>query len=63
MDNKNIPYIRVATTFYKIVKTPKIYGSATETLVKWKAQTIIQDKGRPFLDKITPDDSYKMHGF
>ena len=58
MDNKNIPYIRVATTFYKIVKTPKIYGSATETLVKWKAQTIIQDKGRPFLDKIPKYDSF-----
>ena len=58
MDNKNIPYIRVATTFYKIVKTPKIYGNATETLVKWKAQTIIQDKGRPYLDKIPKYDAF-----
>ena len=46
------PYIRIGTTYFKIVKRPTINGEFSETLAKWDVNTIIRDHGRKYLEKI-----------
>lgn len=43
--NQNIPYIRVGTTYYKLIERPQISGDSTVTLAKWSREIIIQDHG------------------
>ena len=34
-----IPYIRVGTTYYKIIERPQISGDKITSLVKWSRET------------------------
>ena len=43
---KTIPYIRVGTTFYNLVKAPKIAWHFDELLVPWNKRIIKQDQNR-----------------
>jgi len=47
-----IPYIRIGTTYYKIVKIPSINGEFNESLIKWDVNTIIRDHGKKYLSEI-----------
>lgn len=69
-----IPYVRIGTSFYKIVQVPTIDNQFNEVLIKWDISTIIQDHGRKYLDEIPKYDgkicfpshfefSKEVHGF
>lgn len=69
-----IPYIRIGTSYFKIVKIPTINDELNETLIRWDKNTIIQDHNRDFLSKIPKYDgsicfpnhidfSKTIHGF
>ncbi len=73
MESK-IPYIRIGTSYFKIVQIPTIHNQFNETLIKWDKNTIIQDKNRNYLSKIPKYDgsicfpnhinfSKSIHGF
>ncbi|QXP64360.1 primase-helicase family protein [Polaribacter sp. HaHaR_3_91] len=53
----DIPYLRIGTSYYKIVQVPTINNQFNEALIKWDVSTIIQDHGRKYLDDIP-----KYHG-
>lgn len=53
-----LPYIRVGTTFYKLVKAPTISGHFNEQLVPWSEHTIKQDHGKDFLGKVPKYDGF-----
>ncbi len=55
---KNIPYIRVETTFYKLVKVPTISGHFNEVLVPWNEHIIKQDHGKDYLGKVPKYDGF-----
>src|SRR5690606_5891583 len=55
---KNIPYIRVSTSYYKRVKAPTIAGHFNEILVHWNIETIRQDHGKDYLSKIPKYDGF-----
>src|SRR5690606_26657197 len=43
--NFKYPFIRVRTTYYKLVKKPLLSGDFIETLVPWTLEIIKQDYG------------------
>lgn len=51
-------YIRVGTSYYKMVKVPTIAGHFNETLISWNIETIRQDHGKSFLSKIPKYDGF-----
>jgi len=51
-------YIRVGTSYYKIVAMPTIAGNFNEILACWNIQTIRQNHGKNYLGKIE-----KYNGF
>lgn len=53
----DIPYLRIGTSYYKVVQVPTINNQFNESLIKWDVSTIIQDYGRKYLDDIP-----KFHG-
>lgn len=53
-----IPYLRVGTTYYKLIERPQISGDKTLTLTKWSRETIIQDYEKKFLEKIPKYDGF-----
>ncbi|NDV66920.1 primase-helicase family protein [Bacteroides sp. 224] len=55
---KNIPYMRVATSYYKRVMAPTIAGDKVEILVPWNIDTIKQDEGRDYLSQIPKYDGF-----
>lgn len=55
---KQIPYIRVGTSYYKRVKAPTIAGHFNEILVHWNMETIKQDHGKDLLSKISKYDGF-----
>lgn len=55
---KTIPYIRVGTTYYKLVKAPTISGHFNELLVSWNEHIIKQDHGKDFLSKVPKYDGF-----
>lgn len=55
---KQIPYIRVGTSYYKKVKAPTIAGHFNEILVSWNMETIKQDHGKDHLSKIPKYDGF-----
>ncbi len=55
---KQIPYIRVGTSYYKLVKAPTIAGHFNEILVHWNMETIKQDHGKDHLSKIPKYDGF-----
>ncbi|MFK8282430.1 primase-helicase family protein [Capnocytophaga cynodegmi] len=58
MKNSNFPYIRVGTTYYKLIERPQISGDKVATLSKWSRETIIQDHGRKFIYDIPKYDGF-----
>lgn len=68
------PYLRIGTSYFKIVQVPTIHNQFNETLIKWDRNTIIQDHNRDYLTKIPKYDgsicfpnhinfSKTIHGF
>lgn len=68
------PYIRIGTTYYKIVQIPTLNGQFNETLIRWDLNTIIRDHQKKYIDDIECYDgsicfpnhlnfSKKIHGF
>lgn len=55
---RRIPYIRVGTTYYKLVKAPTLSGTFNEILVPWSIETIRQDHGKEYLGKIPKYDGF-----
>ena len=53
-----IPYIRVGTTYYKIIERPQIFGGKITSLVKWSRETIIQDHGKKYIYEIPKYDDF-----
>jgi len=58
MENIPIPYIRVGTTFYKLVRIPTISGHFNEQLVPWNEHIIKQDHGKDYLGKVPKYDGF-----
>ena len=56
--SKKIPYIRVGTTYYKIIERPLISGDKTSVLVRWNRETIVADHGKSFLSSIPKYDGF-----
>lgn len=56
--NLDIPYIRVGTSYYKIIDKPLISGDKVKVMVKWNRDTIITDHGKSFLEKILKLDGF-----
>jgi len=48
----DIPYLRIGTSYYRIVQVPTINNQFNESLIKWDVTTIIQDHGKPYLSNI-----------
>ena len=53
-----IPYIRVGTTFYKLIERPQISGDKTLTLTKWSRETIIHDHNKKYIFDIPKYDGF-----
>ena len=58
MEELLIPYIRVGTTYYKIIERPQISGDKITSLVKWSRETIIQDHGKKIIYDIPKYDGF-----
>lgn len=58
MKKLQIPYLRVGTTYYKLIERPQISGDKVATLAKWSRDTIIQDYGRKFIYDIPKYDGF-----
>lgn len=56
--SKEIPYIRVGTTYYKLIERPQISGDKIATLTKWSRDTIIQDHDKKFVYDIPKFDGF-----
>ncbi|WP_297984869.1 primase-helicase family protein [uncultured Chryseobacterium sp.] len=54
----HIPYLRIGTTYYKLVTKPQISGDKITILTKWSRETIIQDHERNYLSKIPKYDGF-----
>lgn len=55
---KDNTYIRVGTTYYKIVEKPSLSGEMTKVRVPWSIETIRQDHGKDFISKIPKYDDF-----
>jgi hypothetical protein len=55
---KKLPYIRVGTSYYKIVAMPSIAGNFNEALVPWNIETLRQDHGKSFIGSIKKYDGF-----
>ena len=53
-----IPYIRVGTTYYKIIEKPLISGDTTSVLVRWNRETIISDHGKTYVSTVPKFDGF-----
>ncbi len=53
-----IPYIRVGTSYFKIVKAPTISGEYVEILVIWNIDTIKQDESKDYIAQIPKYDGF-----
>lgn len=53
-----IPYIRIGTSYFKVVQAPTINGEFVEILVPWTIDTIKQDEGRDYLGMIPKYDGF-----
>ncbi len=56
--SKKIPYIRVGTTYYKIIERPLISGDKTSVLVRWNRETIISDHGKTYVSSVPKYDGF-----
>lgn len=53
-----IPYLRVGTTYYKIIEKPQISGDKISILVRWNRETIISDHGKNYVSSIPKYDGF-----
>lgn len=56
--NKNIPYIRVGTSYYKKVEKPLASEDTVSILIPWNKDTIISDHGKDYLASISCYDGF-----
>lgn len=56
MIDKSKQYLRIGTTYYKIVQFPSLNGQLVEILIRWDKNTIIQDHNRNYLSRIPKYD-------
>ncbi|MDV3794392.1 hypothetical protein CMU23_06920 [Elizabethkingia anophelis] len=56
--NEEIPYLRVGTVYYKIIRRPLISGYTSSVLVRWNRETIISDHGRAYVSNIPKYDGF-----
>lgn len=56
--SQNIPYIRVGTTYYKIIEKPLISGDKTSVLVRWNRETIVSDHGKTYVSTVPKFDGF-----
>ena len=70
----DVPYIRVGTCYYKLVRIPTITGQFNEIIVPWTLEAIRHDHGKSFIGTIEKYDGFtclpshthfkrKCHGF
>ncbi|OBX26157.1 hypothetical protein LX77_02031 [Gelidibacter algens] len=55
---KDAIYIRVGTSYYKLVQVPTIAGQFNEIIVLWTLETIRNDHGRSFIGSIKRFDGF-----
>lgn len=51
-------YLRIGTTYYKIIERPTISKETTPTLTRWNRETITQDFGKKFLSDIPKYEAF-----
>jgi hypothetical protein len=56
--SKKIPYIRVGTTYYKVIEKPLISGDKTSVLVRWNRETIVSDHGKTYVSTVPKFDGF-----
>ena len=55
---EKIPYMRVGTTYYKLIEKPLISGDKITFLSRWNRETIVNDLGKSYLSKIPKYDGF-----
>ncbi|MCL8009489.1 primase-helicase family protein [Gelidibacter japonicus] len=55
---KEPTYIRVGTTYYKLVQIPTIAGKLNEIIVPWTLEALRQDYGKSFIGRIKKYDGF-----
>lgn len=56
--SQKIPYIRVGTTYYKVIEKPLISGDKTSVLVRWNRETIVSDHGKTYVATVPKFDGF-----
>ena len=56
--NKKTPYLRVGTTYYKIIEKPQISGDKISILVRWNRETIVSDHGKVYVSEVPKYDGF-----
>ncbi|KFF03888.1 primase-helicase family protein [Chryseobacterium luteum] len=56
--SQKIPYIRVGTTYYKVIEKPLISGDKTSVLVRWNRETIVSDHGKIYVSTVPKFDGF-----
>lgn len=56
--NLDIPYIRVGTSYFKIIEKPLISGDKVKVMTRWNRETIVSDHGKNFLGNIMKLDGF-----
>jgi hypothetical protein len=56
--SEKIPYLRVGTSYFKIIEKPLISGDKISILVRWNRETIISDCGKTFVSTIPKYDGF-----
>ncbi len=56
--SQKIPYIRVGTTYYKVIEKPLISGDKTSVLVRWNRETIVSDHGKMYVSSVPKFDGF-----
>lgn len=54
----DIPYIRVGTSYFKIIERPLISGDKVKVMTRWNRETIVSDHGKSFLGNILKLDGF-----
>jgi hypothetical protein len=56
----DVPYIRVASKYFKVVKRKNQYGIDVEDIVVWGKDAISDDYGKPFLKRVHKFDDFTV---
>jgi hypothetical protein len=51
-------YLRIGTTYYKVVRKPLVSGDKIELLIPWSVECIKQDHGKDFLSAVERYDGF-----